>query len=240
VGHPELSVVIPVYNEEKRIRKTLSRLIGYLERRHNSYEAIVINDGSSDCTSGILEELTNKYQTLRLFHNSRNHGKGFAVRQGMLEAKGDFIFFTDADLSTPAQEIGRFMQIFKKHGAAILIGSRSIPGAHIKIKQPCYRRNMGRVFNLVVKCMTPLRFQDTQCGFKAFRREAAQKIFPRAKQNGFAFDVEILLLAQKFGLPAEEIPVTWVNNRRSQVRPFADSFRMFRELLEIRKIAKQS
>lgn len=234
----ELSVVVPVYNEEKRLRKTLSRLGNYLKHHTVSYEILVIDDGSTDRSGEIVREMGQGLNVRLIRHNS-NHGKGYAVRKGVLESRGKLIFFTDADLSTPPQEVTRFVKIFNKSQADILIGSRSVPGSELKIKQPCYRQSMGRVFNWFVKLLTPLRFMDTQCGFKGFRREAALEIFSRAKEKGFAFDVEILLLAKKLGYGIEEIPVTWVNNRTSKVGALKDSSRMFLELLRIRKIAKK-
>lgn len=233
----ELSVVVPVYNEEKRIRKSILRLTGYLRRRYPSHEVIVVDDGSTDKTAEILAEIPKRGE-IRILRNERNHGKGYAVRQGVLAAKGGIIFFTDADLSTPVQEIGRFRRIFEKTDAQILIGSRSIRGAQIKIKQPCYRMSMGKVFNGFVRLLTPLRFGDTQCGFKGFGREAARKIFSSAKENRFAFDVEILLLARRYGFKVEEVPVAWVNSRKSKVRPIEDSARMFLDLVKLRKFAK--
>ena len=229
----ELSVVIPVFNEEKRIWKTLSRLSGYLKRHFSSWEIIVVDDGSSDRTKEILSTAAERVRVIR---NETNHGKGSAVRQGILAAEGEWIFFTDADLSTPTLEIGKFVELFRARDAEVLIGSRSIPGSVIKIRQACYRQNMGRIFNWFVKRLTPLRFQDTQCGFKGFTREAARKIFSCATKNGFAFDVEILLLARNFAFKVKEVPVTWVNNSKSKVRPITDSARMFRELLEVRNI----
>ena len=230
----KISVVVPVYNEEGRIGKTLSKLSGYLGRNLPAYEMIIINDGSTDKTGDILKTVPT-FKT-RILHNPSNHGKGFAVRQGVLESKGDVVIFTDADLSTPPQEIKKFALMLERDRTLdILIGSRSIPGADLKIRQPCYRQNMGRVFNLFVRLLTPLRFHDTQCGFKAFRREAAKRIFSELKTTGFAFDVEALILAGKFGYKTKEVPVTWVNNARSQVRPVADSLRMIKELLNIKR-----
>jgi len=240
MARPEISVVVPVFNEKKRIKKTLNRLVGYLERHSFAYEVIVMDDGSTDGTHEILNSYPAKPPKLIVIRSAHNHGKGYAVRKGILEASGRIIFFTDADLSTPVREIGKFMELMNKNSIPILIGSRSLPGSKLKIRQPCYRQNMGRIFNLFVKLSTPLRYEDTQCGFKAFRRHAAEKIFSHAKLNGFTFDVEALLLARKYGFETEEIPVTWVNSRRSQVRPFSDSLNMFRALINIRKRYQQT
>jgi len=233
MSRPVLSVVVPVYNEEVRIRKTLSKLTGYLDRRFPQSEILVVNDGSTDKTSEILEEIEDKL--LRVLSNKKNHGKGYAVRQGVLAAKGNIIFFTDADMSTPAQEIGRFMKLMEKEKVDILIGSRSVKGTKLKIRQPCYRQNMGKIFNWFVKRLTGLPFEDTQCGFKAFRRAAAEALFKQAKQNGFVFDVELLLLAQRQKMQVREVPVTWVNSPKSRVSPITDSVRMFGQLLEINR-----
>lgn len=231
----ELSIIIPVFNEEARIKKTLSRLEAYLRRHFREYEIIVVNDGSRDKTAELLRESAATIPALRVFSNKYNTGKGHAVKQGILEARADLIFFTDADLSTPAREIGRFVRLFEGSNASVLIGSRSVADSKIKIRQPFYREYMGKIFNQFVRYFTGLPFWDTQCGFKGFRRAAALEIFTKVKEPGFSFDVEVLLIAQKLGHRVEEIPVTWVNNRKSKVNPVKDSLAMFRGLLEIRQ-----
>jgi len=232
---PEISIVIPVFNEEKRIAKSLSRLASYLRRRKLDSEVIVVDDGSNDKTEKILNDLAQGNRLLRVVRHEKNKGKGFAVQKGVQLAKGKLIFFTDADLSTPPQEIKRFIEIFNEHPYDGLIGSRNTPGARLKIKQPCYRQNMGRVFNWFVRKMTPLDFKDTQCGFKAFRNHAAKQLFPRLRLEGFAFDVELLMLAREHDFFVKEVPVTWVNSRKSRVSPLTGSLKMFLELRQIQK-----
>ena len=231
----KLSVIIPAYNEEKRIRKTISRLSAYLKKHFPENEIIIVDDGSTDRTYAILKELQANRPDLKLFHYEPNQGKGFAVKQGVYQSSGGIVVFTDADLSTPVFEIKRFVTLMKEKNVPVLIGSRSIPGASIKIRQPFYRESMGKVFNCFVRLLTPIRFRDTQCGFKMFRRDAAEKIFAETRQSGFTFDVEVLLLARKFGFQTMEIPVTWINNRRSKVNPVSDSWAMFRDLWRLRK-----
>ncbi len=237
MGLLKVSVVIPVYNECERITKTLRRLSGYLKRNNLDAEIIIVDDGSKDGTRDRVEEFGG-ISNLKLLRNQTNHGKGFAVRQGVLAAHGDYIFFTDADLSTPPHEIGRFLKIMLEEKADVLAGSRSMEGAKIKVKQPCLRRAIGRTFNGCVKWVTSLQISDTQCGFKAFRKDAAKEIFSRSKENGFTFDVEILLLARRLGLKTKEVPITWVNHPNSRIQPFKDGVSMFLQLLEIRKAAK--
>lgn len=238
---PFLSVIIPVFNEEKRIAKTLGRLISCLDKTNRLYEVIVMNDGSTDKTQRKLEEFNRFWPNpaLRVLCSSTNHGKGYAVKRGIQAAKGDFIFFTDADLSTPPEEIEKFLQIFKKTNAHVLIGSRNVKGAKIETEQPFYRVVMGRIFNFFVKRVTGLLFQDTQCGFKAFRKDPARRIFQSVKQNGFIFDVELLLVAKKLELVVEEVPIVWRDSHQSKINPVSDSLVMFQKLFELRKMARE-
>lgn len=231
----KLSVVVPAYNEAKRIKKTIARLASYLGKQPYSHEIIVVDDGSQDETHSILQNLAKQFQALRVIHSDANHGKGYAVKCGMSVADGDLTFFTDADLSTPPKEIVKFAKIFESRPADILIGSRYIAGSKIRIPQPCYRQIMGRVFNSCVKLFTPLRFQDTQCGFKAFKKEAAQKLFAELQEHGFDFDLELLLLAGKFDFKVEEIPITWINYRQSKINAITDSLSMFRGVVRLGK-----
>ncbi len=235
----KLSVIVPAYNEARQIKKAIARLASYLRKLPYSHEIIVVDDGSQDETYPILQNLVKQFQALRVIHNRVNHGKGYAVKCGVESAKGDFIFFTDADLSTPPREILKFVEIFESEKSDILIGSRHVRSSKIKIPQPCHRRLMGRVFNLFVKILTPLRFEDTQCGFKGFRKEAAQTVFPKIKESGFNFDVELLLIAHKSRLVVREIPITWVNYHQSKVSPLADSIRMFESLIRLSKAYKE-
>jgi len=234
----KLSVIVPAYNEANQIEKTILRLNRYLSKQPFSYEIIVVDDGSRDGTHSILKKLSETLPILKIIHNEINHGKGYAVKCGVAAAKGELIFFTDADLSTPPREIIKFTGIFNSSKADILIGSRQVKGAQIRAHQPWHRRLMGRVFNVCVKILTPLRFTDTQCGFKGFRSNAARKIFSEAKETGFNFDIELLLLAMKSGFFIEEIPVVWVNYQQSKINPLKDSLAMFAGLFRLSKIYK--
>ena len=234
-----LSVVIPAYNEAERITETVNSLSVYLGLHFRAaHEIIIVDDGSVDGTEKLVKELALRLSPLKVIRNNTNHGKGFAVRQGALEACGDFIFFTDADLSTPPEEIGRFVKIFQVDAADILIGSRHMKESDIKVKQPPHRRVMGKIFNWFVKRLTPLRFYDTQCGFKGFRKETALKLFLISKEGGFVFDVEILLLARKMGASVREIPIAWRDSSKSKVQPISDGVRMFLDLITISKFSK--
>lgn len=225
-----LSVIIPAYNEENRIGKTLKKIIGYLERKKYDYEIILVDDGSKDKTIGVVKSLKNK--KVRILKNKHNLGKGGSVKNGMLAAKKDYLLFSDADLSTPIEELEKFEKLKEKHD--ILIGSRALKESDIKIKQPFYRILMGKVFNFIVNIVVIWGIKDTQCGFKLFRKEAAKKIFSKQTFNGFSFDVELLFIAKKYGYSIKEIPVMWINSTESKVNALKDSIMMFIDLLKIR------
>jgi dolichyl-phosphate beta-glucosyltransferase len=225
-----ISVVIPAYNEEKRIGKTLKRLSSYLSKKKYDYEIIVVDDGSRDKTVQVAKSFANK--KLRILKNRENMGKGASVRKGMLAARKKFVLFSDSDLSTPIEEIGGFMKLRKKYD--VIIGSRALKGSKIKIKQPFYRVLMGKVFNLFVNLLVVWGIKDTQCGFKLFKRDAAQKIFKKQSFNGFGFDVEVLFIAKKLGYRIREMPVVWINSPDTKVSAVKDSIMMFVDLLRIR------
>jgi len=230
-NNPEFSVIIPAYNEEERIHNTLNKVIAYFENFKKEYEIIVVDDGSKDNTSKVVEE----FQTVKLIKQEKNTGKGAAVRKGMLEAKGKFRIFTDADLSTPIYEFTKLYQKYQD-GYDICIGSRAVDYSLIKVHQPFYREFMGKTFNKIVQLLLIKGIKDTQCGFKGFSDTAATKIFNNAKIDGFGFDVEIIYLAKKLNYRIIEIPVEWYNDERSKVNPIKDSIRMFKEILKIRKL----
>ena len=215
-----LSVIIPAYNEEKRLPKTLEEIDKYLSRQNYDYEILVVNDGSKDKTAEVVTGLTGVIKNLRLFDNKINQGKGAVVRQGMLEAKGDFRLFTDADNSTSIDQIEK-MWIEFKNGYDIIIGSRDVKGAVLDPPQPFLRNViLGQSFKLFRKFIVGLwGIQDTQCGFKCFTKKAAENIFPKCKINRFAFDPEILIIAKKLGYKIKEIPVYWRNDPESKVKP---------------------
>ena len=229
-----LSVVIPAYNEERRLPKTLEEIDDYLRRQSYDYEIIVVNDGSKDKTAEVVRCLTPGVKHLRLIDNKENNGKGFVARQGLLEAKGEYRLFTDADNSTSIDQIEK-MWIEFKNGYDIVIGSRDVKGAVLDPPQPFLRNViLGKGFKLFRKFIIGLwRIEDTQCGFKCFTRESAEKIFPKCKINRFAFDPEILVVAKKSGYKIKEIPVLWKNDPESKVK-FKSMLKMAADLVKIR------
>ncbi|MDI6845511.1 MAG: glycosyltransferase family 2 protein [Candidatus Saccharicenans sp.] len=233
-NRPYLSIVIPAFNEEKRIGFTLFLIKDYLESRKIEAEVILVDDGSQDRTAGVAREVMADYPRFRLIQLPVNRGKGAAVRTGMLEASGELILFTDADLSTPIEEMEKLLPLARE-GYEVVIGSRALPGSEIKKRQGWLRERMGKFFNLLVRLLVLGGFRDTQCGFKLFRREAARNVFSRLQTDGFAFDVEALVLALSAGYRVAEVPVVWINHPESRVRLFRSSLKMFCELLKIRK-----
>jgi dolichyl-phosphate beta-glucosyltransferase len=228
-----LSIVVPVYNETARLAPTLERLRAYAEARPETCEVLVVDDGSTDNSGQLVEEICGGSPAVRLLRNAVNSGKGFAVRTGVLQARGDYVLFSDADLSTPIEEAERLLEPLQG-GYDVAIGSRALKPEWVHPRQPWARETGGKAFNFFVRALTGLEFRDTQCGFKAFRREAAQEIFPRLTIPGFGFDVEILYLARKLGCRALEVPVHWANDPRTKVRPFRDGGRMLGDLARIR------
>ena len=234
--NPYISIIVPAFNEEERLKKSLPIVIGYLKENFDSYEIVVVDDGSNDQTAYIARTFGKPVRVLSL---PQNQGKGASVRKGMLEAKGQYRIFSDADLSTPISELPKIMQSLKKD-ADICIGSRAIDSNMIKKHQPFYREFMGKTFNKIVQVLFFKGIKDTQCGFKGFTAIAAEKIFPQSRIDGFSFDVEILYLAKKNGLKIEQTSVEWYNDERSTVSPIKDSINMLFELLRIKKIHKGS
>lgn len=233
MGKIQLSVIIPAYNEEERLPKTLNAVDAYLRRQTYTYEILVVNDGSKDGTSKLVNQIAQKVPQLRLLDNQENHGKGFVVRQGMLEAKGEWRMFMDADNSTTLNHVER-MWLEKDNGFEVVIGSRDMKGSVIPVAQPWWRRRLGDVFNLMVQFLSGLwGIWDTQCGFKGFSAKAAQEIFSRATINRWAFDVELLVIARKHGYKVREIPVTWINDANSKVK-LSGMIKMLLEICQIR------
>jgi dolichyl-phosphate beta-glucosyltransferase len=227
-----LSVVIPAYNEEARIGTTLQHVLEYLEQQDYTWEVLVVDDGSTDGTVAVVEQAA-AGRPVTVLPNGVNRGKGFSVCRGVLASRGRHIVFSDADESTPIQEVSKLLPKCEE-GYGVVMGSRAVDRSTIKVHQPWYRELMGRIFNLFVRLITVGRFADTQCGFKCFSREAAQAIFPFQRISGFSFDVETVFLALKFGYRVTEVPVEWYNSPRSTVHPILDSLRMFRDLVVIR------
>lgn len=228
-----LSIIIPSYNEEKRLPKTLEEIDKYLLKQNYDYEIIVVNDGSRDKTAETIRGLSSVIKNLRLIDNKINQGKGAVVRQGMLSAKGEFRLFTDADNSTSIDQVEKILPHFKA-GYDIVVGSRDVKGAVLDPPQDLFRKFVGEVFKLFRKIIVGLwKVADTQCGFKAFTKKAAEDIFPKCKINRFAFDPEILLIAKKLGYKIKEIPVYWKNDPESKVK-FKSMLKMGLDLLKIR------
>lgn len=229
---PHLSIVIPAYNEERRIGGTLESIARYLHRKPYRAEVIVVDDGSSDATVSVARKAPGSPAILC---NEQNRGKGYSVRRGALEAAGEVVLFSDADLSTPIEEAEKLDEALRQ-GADVAIGSRALPASDIQIHQPFYRERMGKTFNLLVRLFVFPGISDTQCGFKAFRREAAREVFSRQTLPGFAFDVEILYIARRLGYTVREVPVIWRNSPETKVGALRDSIRMFSDILKVRKI----
>ncbi len=228
-----LSVIVPAYNEQRRLPKTLSSIDSYLRKQPYDYEILVVNDGSKDKTAEVVEDLKVKIKNLRLVDNKENHGKGFVVRQGLLEAKGEYRLFTDADNSTSIDQVEKMWPEVKK-GYDIVIGSRDLKESIIAVPQSWIRRRLGDVFNLFSQVTCGLwGIWDAQCGFKIFTKEAVEKIFPKCKINRWAFDPEILVIAKKLGFKIKEIPVVWINEPESKLK-FKSMVKMGLDLLKIR------
>ena len=227
---PYVSLIIPAYNEGRRIGATLERVTTYFRDQGYSYEIAVVDDGSTDDTREAVERFV---PAVRLIVNAKNRGKGHAMRRGLKETRGAYRIVYDADASTPIDEIDRLWPEFEK-GAAVIIGSRALPGSDVQIRQPKHRRMMGRVFNLLLRSLRLTSFRDTQCGFKAFTEEGCRVILPRLTVNSFGADCEMLFVAQMHGLLVAQLPIRWTNSRESRVNPLLDSLVMFRDVLFIR------
>ena len=230
---PTYSIVIPAYNEGQRLGATLEKVLAYVRQQGWDAEVIVVNDGSRDNTADIVRSYAQKDPALRLVENPGNRGKGYSVRNGMLNARGRIVLFSDADLSSPIEEAPKLFKALED-GADIAIGSRWLRAETQTQRQPLHRQLFGRIFNLLMRIILGLKFKDTQCGFKAFKQRAAQAIFPLQKIERWGFDPEILFLARKVGLKVEEIPVAWGHSGGTRINPLVDGARMFQEMLRVR------
>jgi len=230
----DLSVIIPAYNEEARLGPTLEAVLSYLQGGRRSYEVLVVDDGSSDRTADIASQWQQKAPGLRLVRNERNRGKGYSVRRGVEEATGRFILFADADNSTPIEQAEKLLAKLAE-GYDVAIASRALPDSQLEVRQPFYREKMGKAFGAVVRLLTGLPFRDCQCGFKAFRREAAKRLSAQLTVERFAFDSELLYLAvRKYGYKVAEVPVRWINSPDSRVNALTDSWQMLWDVLRVR------
>jgi dolichyl-phosphate beta-glucosyltransferase len=227
------SIVVPCYNESARVGSSLEKIVSYTQTRGWNAEILVVNDGSRDDTPEVVRSIAKRHSNIRLIENPGNRGKGYSVRNGVLNAVGEVILFTDADLSSPIEESEKLFGALQA-GADVALGSRWLRSELQTYRQPVYRQLLGRMFNLALRLILGLNFKDTQCGFKAFTRDAAQVIFPRQHIDRWGFDPEILYLARKFKLRAVEVPVSWAHDHRSKINPVLDGAKMFWEMLRIR------
>jgi dolichyl-phosphate beta-glucosyltransferase len=232
VEAPELSIIIPSYNEEFRLPATLSQIAAYIRSANRPVEVIVVDDGSRDKTVAVAEQFRNQITSLRVVSNGENRGKGYSVRHGMQEARGNIVLFTDADLSAPIEEVEKLLPAMKDHDVAI--GSRAVDRSLITVHESPFREFAGIVFNKIVRLILWLPFVDTQCGFKAFRRDACKIIFEQQKIERFGFDPELLYLARHHGLHSIEIPVRWGHSPATKVSMLRDSIQMFVDVFAIR------
>lgn len=227
-----LSLVIPAFNEEKRIESSIHKALDYFAKVNYDYEIIIVDDGSNDNTTQVIQKYINSVSLITLPNNA---GKGAAVREGMKHASGKFKIFSDADFATPITEIEKLL-IHLEAGADLCIGSRAIDRSFVKVHQPFYREFMGKIFNFFVQNIVFSGIKDTQCGFKGFSNSAAEFIFNNAVINGFSFDVELLFIARKAEFKIVQVPVEWFDDKRSTVNPIFDSINMLFELIKIRAI----
>jgi len=238
---PYLSLVIPAYNEARRLPNTLRELHDYCRRWARLFEVIIVVESSTDETLALAQAGTKTFPQLKVIGNRIHRGKGFAVRTGMLASAGELVFFTDADLSTPLYEIDRALAVFEaERDLQIIVGNRQHPDSQIICHQSWMREGMGKTFNALVRWLAGIEIRDTQCGFKGFRQAASRAIFERQRTDGFSFDVEVLLLAKALGFSVKEMPVHWSNSPDSKVRVLSDSLKMLRDVAVVRQMVRQT
>jgi dolichyl-phosphate beta-glucosyltransferase len=228
-----VSLIVPAYNEEKRLGGSLNTIYSWMRANFERFEITVVDDGSTDRTADVVTDFSERAPEVELLSLRQNSGKGYAVRTGMMSAEGDYVIFTDADLSTPIEEVAKALDLMKQ-GWDVVIGSRALPESDVQVHQNFLRELMGKTFNRIVRLLSGLPFPDTQCGFKCFTQKAAKDIFSRAVIDGFAFDVEALVLAKKFGYRVTDMPIRWVNSPASKVRIFSSPLQMLREVWRVR------
>jgi len=233
MAYPKYSIVIPAYNESGRIPATLRSVVDCVRAQGWQAEIIVVDDGSRDTTADVVRAFAATAPEVRLIQNPGNHGKGYSVRNGILQALGEIVMFTDADLSAPIEEAERLFAAIAG-GADIAIGSRWLERTRQTIRQPLYRQFFGRCFNAVTRMVMSLPFADTQCGFKAFTRDAAQTVFQLQTIERWGFDPEILFIALKRGYRIEEVPVSWAHDERTRISYLKDGVRMLQDIAIVR------
>ncbi len=239
LAEPHLSIIVPAYNEEERLPRTLARLSEYYDSQSYDYDVAVVSDGSKDGTARVVNEFAAAHPKFQLIEYQPNRGKGYAVRKGMLEAKGDLVLFCDADLATPQEETEKLLA-HMKDGADVAFGSRPMAESKLEIRQPLYRELLGRAFNRAVQTLAIRGVTDTQCGFKMFTRKACQDVFTRCKLDGFSFDFEALMIARDLGYRLDEVPIRWSHQEGSKVVLLRDGPRMLRDLVKLRVKGKQA
>lgn len=230
---PALSIVIPAFNEEARLSASFGEVAEFMASWPGGAETILVDDGSRDRTSAIACDFASARTGVTVLVNKTNRGKGYSIRRGVLEARGESVLLTDADLSTPLSEAYRLMKRLRALGGGIVIGSRGLSDSNIVVHQNPMRESMGRVFNLLVRTITNLPFKDTQCGFKLMTLSLAKPIFSKARIDGFSYDVELLYVARRHGIPIDEVAVTWRNSPGSKVGMVSAPIKMLRDVVRV-------
>jgi len=231
---PHLSVVIPAFEEETRLAESLPRILSYLRQKGWSHEILVVDDGSADRTAEVAAERL-RDAPHRILRNETNRGKGYSVKRGMLEARGRYVLFSDADLSTPIEEAEALIRAIGA-GADVAIASRALAGSRVEKHQPWRREILGKMFNRFLQALVMRGLHDTQCGFKCFRREVVRPVFSRQTLDGWAFDVEVLIIARRLGYRVAEVPVRWINSEVTKVNATSDGIRMLLDALRVRQV----
>jgi len=231
-NQPFLSIVVPAYNEEDRLRKTLPEFLKFLAASKKPVEIIFVDDGSHDNTSEVIRKSIEGLKNARLIKIPVNRGKGAAIREGMLSARGDFVIFADADNSSSIWQAEKLLQAADEK--TVVIGSRYVPGSQIGIKQPLYRIIGSRIMNLLIRIILLPAIKDTQCGFKLFPQRAVGEIFPKIRLTRFSFDLEVLALAKALGYRIKEVPIEWEDNPHSTVDPVKDGLKLLRDAIRIK------
>lgn len=236
-NEPHLSLIVPAFNEATRLPQSLRKIAEFTGSLAFTWEVLVVIEKSTDGTLELAREIAPKQANFQIIDNQVQRGKGYAVRSGMLKAGGAYQFYMDADLSVPLDEITFFLDYFQSHPEAdVLIGNRQHSRSQILKPQSLLRRKMGQTFNRLIQSLSLLEFRDTQCGFKAFRKKAAREIFQRQSLDGFAFDVEVLLLAKRLGFKINDLPVRWFNSPESKVNILRDSLHMLTDAVRVRRV----
>lgn len=241
LNEPDVSLIIPAFNEATRLPQSLLKIVEFTGGNAFSYEVLVVVEKSTDGTLELAREIGAKQANFKIVDNEIQLGKGHAVRSGMLLAKGGIQFYMDADLSVPLEDVLFFLEYFRTHPEAdVLLGNRQHKDSLILKKQSLLRRKMGQTFNRIIQSLSLLDVRDTQCGFKAFRKKASHEIFSRQRLDGFAFDVEVLLLAKKLGFNIADLPVHWANSPDSKVNIVRDSLQMFADTIKVRRLVEKT